>query len=140
MKILRDQDDSLTIEESLDIANIEKLDRYRIMAKLFDPKIRRYITNIKDNATLDQLVYMDTLKDTIRVLFSQELANPQTAPAYLSVLDMLSGIQDNYADWRMSIKAFRSKQVVEAVSSDMEALHKRRDAMGKLFTPTEKIQ
>lgn len=139
--LIPDIDEHIDIEEALEIKALEKLDKYRILDKLLRFDLRRAISNIKDNATLDRMVYMDTYRDIVKETFAKDLTEGKksaAAPYIESVDRILANMENNYLDLRMSIKGFRSKQIIESVSSDFEALHNRRSAFQKAFTPSEK--
>lgn len=150
MKLVKDKDQNLDVEEALEGFGLEKLDRHKILNKLLKPDLRRYITNVKDNGTLNTLVYMDAHRKAIEMFIEPEVKagqreqataeQKQIAAAFQQVPDFLLTIQDSYADWRISIKGFRSKQIVDAIASEYAHLKHRQEVFNKAFTPQENIK
>lgn len=151
MIIVEDKDQQLDVDEVLEGFGKEKLDRHKILNKLFNPKLRRYITNIKDDHHIDTLIYMDAHKRAVTWAFEQELqlytkeedltpADLAVKRAFAEINQMTNEIADSYADWRISIKGFRSKQIIDAVAAEYTRMQSIQGAFNKAFTPQEKIK
>lgn len=152
MKFIKDKDQLPDVEDVLDRFNIQKLDIPRILSRLLDSSVRRYISNIKDNGTLDTLTYMATWQECYRKSCESELKPYIEKEEQLTADELeikrafefpallMQHMEENHLDFRISIKGFRSKQIADAVSSNLVALQKRQDAFTKAFTPQEKIK